>query len=124
MTMTSSLVEEINAVVAAVLGGARYGVKIRLPHALLMTLLFRQNQSASKKVATILKLTRDHAVNLATFAAIYKVHFTAGFISIQIRTILTLPCTLHHRRCFFFSKLVPEPWTYLKQPKGRESSTR
>jgi len=95
MTMTSSLGEEINAVVAAVLGGARYGVKIRLPHALLMTLLFRQNQSASKKVATILKLTRDHAVNLATFAAIYKVNFTAGFISIQIRTILTLPCTLH-----------------------------
>lgn len=71
--MTSSLGEEIKAVIAAALGGSRYGIKIRLPHALVMTLLFRRDQSVSKQVATILILTRDHAINLATFAAIYKV---------------------------------------------------
>ena len=71
--MTLSVGEETKAVIAAALGGSRYGIKIRLPHALIMTLLFRRDQSVSNQVATILKLTRDHAVNLATFAAIYKV---------------------------------------------------
>lgn len=72
--MLSNLADETTAVVLAALGGARYGVKIRMPHALIMTLIFRQDLSPSQKVATILKLTRNHALSLATFAAIYKVH--------------------------------------------------
>jgi hypothetical protein len=71
--MTSNLVEETMAVISAAIGGARYGVKIRMPHALIMTLVFRHDLSSSEKVATILKLTRNHALSLATFAAIYKV---------------------------------------------------
>ena len=71
--MSLNLADEATAVVSAALGGARYGVKIRMPHALIMTLIFRPDLSPSKKIATILKLTRDHALTLATFAAIYKV---------------------------------------------------
>ncbi|KAI2497616.1 hypothetical protein MHU86_16865 [Fragilaria crotonensis] len=37
-----------------------------------MTLIFRHDLSSSEKIATILKLTRNHALSLATFAAIYK----------------------------------------------------
>jgi hypothetical protein len=71
--MATKIVEEIKAIVSAAIGGARYGIKIRLPHALVMTMLFRQDQPISKKMATILKLSRDHAISLASFAAIYKV---------------------------------------------------
>jgi hypothetical protein len=52
-------------IVAAALGGFRYGIKIRLPHALIMTLLFRRDQAVSQQIRTILILTRDHAINLA-----------------------------------------------------------
>mmetsp|Transcript_27376 Transcript_27376/g.45573 ORF Transcript_27376/g.45573 Transcript_27376/m.45573 type:complete len:222 (-) Transcript_27376:38-703(-) len=69
---SSNLTEEIKAIVSAALGGVRYGIKIRFPHAFVMTLLFRQDQSTSKKIATILRLSRDHAISLGAFAAIYK----------------------------------------------------
>lgn len=73
MTTTDiNIADEIKAVVAAMVGGVRYGVKIRLPHAVVMTLMFRRDQSVSNKIKTILRLTKDHAVSLATFATIYK----------------------------------------------------
>ena len=60
------------AILSALLGGGRYGVKIRFPHALVMTSLFRRDLTANEKIRTILKLTREHAINLAAFAALYK----------------------------------------------------
>jgi len=63
---------EIRAIVRAFVGGIRYGVKIRLPHALVMTVLFQKNRSPSEMINTIFKLTRNHALNLAAFATIYK----------------------------------------------------
>jgi len=77
-------------------GGARYGVKIRFPHALIMTLLFHRTNvndngignnhhgsttttttatlldRAGQKLRHILKLTYAHASRLAVFAAGYK----------------------------------------------------
>jgi len=70
---SSFLVEELTAVVSALIGGAKYGVKIRLPHALVMTFLFRKDLSATKKIRTVLRLVFEHASNLAGFATIYKV---------------------------------------------------
>ena len=35
--------DELKSIAAALIGGARYGAKIRLPHALVMTFLFRRD---------------------------------------------------------------------------------
>ncbi len=64
---------ELRAIVYGLVGGGRYGMKIRLPHAAVMTLLFRKNTSFEDKVKIVLKSTYEHSRNLASFAAIYKV---------------------------------------------------
>ncbi|KAK9353773.1 Tim17/Tim22/Tim23/Pmp24 family-domain-containing protein [Lipomyces doorenjongii] len=51
--------------------GAIYGSKVRFAHALVMTFLFR-NGSFKDKMVLIVKATREHARNLATFVFIYK----------------------------------------------------
>ena len=64
--------DEIQAILSSLIGGARYGVKIRLPHAVVMTCLFRNDMNASEKLKQIIQLVREHATNLALFAIIYK----------------------------------------------------
>ena len=66
------IVDEINAIIAALVGGARYGLKIRVPHATLMTVLFRSDLSSKQKLRNIFSLAAEHATNLSAFAAIYK----------------------------------------------------
>ena len=68
----SILSEEFHSVLAGVIGGAKYGVKIRLPHALVMTFLFRSELDTKQKVRNVLKVVFEHASNLALFAAVYK----------------------------------------------------
>jgi peroxisomal membrane protein 4 len=68
-----SLTSEIKAIVESLFAGARYGMKIRFPHALVMTFLFRRDMTTDQKVRTILKLVGEHSSNLAAFAALYKV---------------------------------------------------
>jgi hypothetical protein len=63
---------ELHSIASALVGGARYGVKIRLPHALVMTLLFRRDLSSKDKLKNILLLAFHHASSLAAFATIYK----------------------------------------------------
>jgi peroxisomal membrane protein 4 len=72
-TVLATVADEIQAVVAALVGGARYGVKIRLPHALVMTLLFRRDLTSSQKIRSVLKLALEHASSLGQFATLYKV---------------------------------------------------
>jgi len=59
----------------AILKGARnglvYGVKIRFPHALLMSVLFGRG-SWTDRAKVIMRTTRQHATSLASFVAIYK----------------------------------------------------
>ncbi|KAK7206179.1 Tim17/Tim22/Tim23/Pmp24 family-domain-containing protein [Myxozyma melibiosi] len=62
---------DVLEVVKGVRNGAVYGAKIRFPHALVMTFLFR-NGTPKDKLRIVLKATRDHAKNLATFVFIYK----------------------------------------------------
>jgi peroxisomal membrane protein 4 len=71
-TIQHHLTEELAAIVGALVGGAKYGIKIRLPHALVMTLLFRRDLSAKQKIHSISRLVLEHASNLAAFATIYK----------------------------------------------------
>lgn len=51
--------------------GVVYGCKIRFPHALVMTVLFR-NGSMSEKAKDIFNATYTHAWNLGRFVAVYK----------------------------------------------------
>ena len=44
------VMDEIAAIVGALVGGAKYGVKIRTPHALVMTVLFRNDLDAKQKI--------------------------------------------------------------------------
>ncbi|KAF8343802.1 Tim17/Tim22/Tim23/Pmp24 family-domain-containing protein [Cantharellus anzutake] len=59
----------------SILKGARngfvYGVKIRFPHALIMSVLFGRGDVQSR-IKQIFKATRTHALNLAKFVTIYK----------------------------------------------------
>jgi len=48
-----------------------YGAKVRFPHALVMTFMFRTG-SFESKVRGILRATFQHAKNLGTFVAIFK----------------------------------------------------
>jgi peroxisomal membrane protein 4 len=64
--------DEVAAIASALMGGAKYGIKIRLPHAFIMTLLFRNDLNNHQKMGTILRLVFEHASNLASFATIYK----------------------------------------------------
>lgn len=73
LTNRSKDLAELNAIFSACIGGMRYGVKIRFPHALVMTLLFaKKNTTAKQRIMMILSATYEHSKNLATFATIYK----------------------------------------------------
>ena len=77
----STISDEVQAIVAALVGGARYGVKIRLPHALVMTMLFRRDLTSKQKLNSVVKMAMEHASNLAAFASIYKVQIINTFDS-------------------------------------------
>ncbi len=65
---------ELLAILNATIHGAKYGVKIRFPHSLVMTFLFRyQSTTLKEKIRIIVKSTLEHSRNLASFAAVYKV---------------------------------------------------
>ncbi|XP_004612621.1 peroxisomal membrane protein 4 [Sorex araneus] len=59
------------AVLKGFRNGAVYGAKIRAPHALVMTFLFRSG-SLREKLRAILQATYIHSRNLACFVFIYK----------------------------------------------------
>ncbi|PVV01876.1 hypothetical protein BB560_003692, partial [Smittium megazygosporum] len=62
---------DVLAILKGVRNGFIYGARIRFPHALVMTFLFRSG-SLSSKFRAIYKATREHALKLAAFVAIYK----------------------------------------------------
>ncbi|KAJ9205745.1 hypothetical protein DTO166G4_4640 [Paecilomyces variotii] len=59
------------AIIKGARNGAVYGAKVRFPHALVMIFLFRSG-TIREKTKLVLKATRLHARNLATFAIVYK----------------------------------------------------
>ena len=58
--------------------GINYGTKIRFPHALVMTFLFKPDMDILSKIRRILKLTFLHARNLAAFVCVYKLVIAVG----------------------------------------------
>ncbi|KAK9237567.1 Tim17/Tim22/Tim23/Pmp24 family-domain-containing protein [Lipomyces kononenkoae] len=62
---------DIFGILKGLRNGAIYGSKVRFAHALVMTFLFR-NGSVKDKIQLVIKATREHARNLATFVFIYK----------------------------------------------------
>lgn len=72
MIPKASLWDESLSILSAGFSGARYGVKIRLPHALIMTFLFRKDLATSQKLKCVLQLVKEHASSLAMFAGTYK----------------------------------------------------
>ena len=69
--MPSPHAPPIVAILKAFKHGLQYGVKIRLPHALIMTFLFSSNLPLRDKLERITKLIVGHAKTLGTFAAVY-----------------------------------------------------
>jgi peroxisomal membrane protein 4 len=71
--------------------GAFYGTKIRLPHALVMTLLFKYGP-VKDMLKQIMVLTFMHARNLAAFVGIYKSCLTLGrMLHLQLGYRLATP---------------------------------
>ncbi|CAH1757514.1 24306_t:CDS:2 [Entrophospora sp. SA101] len=62
---------DVLAIVKGFRNGAVYGAKVRFPHALVMTLLFR-SESLKDKLILIFKATKQHSKNLAFFVTTYK----------------------------------------------------
>lgn len=80
---------ELQSILDGFMGGARYGVKIRLPHAAVMTALFRDG-SPAEKLRLILKAAFQHSRNLAYFAAVYKsVLYALKILSFKLRHLDT-----------------------------------
>ena len=63
---------EVLATMAAFRSGCQYGVKIRFPHALVMTFMFRRDLSTRDKLITIARAVFEHAKSLGSFAFLYK----------------------------------------------------
>ncbi|KAL3803413.1 LOW QUALITY PROTEIN: hypothetical protein HJC23_009377, partial [Cyclotella cryptica] len=98
--------------------GGRYGLKIRVPHALVMTFLFGSNLSFRKKLHLIAKLALEHASNLAAFAFSYKLILAAlKAVSQKIRQSSgSLKSTsLHHVMKEFLYFIVDGPQILRKQ---------
>eukprot|EP00127_Corallochytrium_limacisporum_P005716 Clim_evm95s210 gene=Clim_evmTU95s210 len=62
---------DILNLVKGVRNGLVYGIKIRFPHALVMTLLFKSG-NLQQMARGIFRATKQHARNLGTFVFIYK----------------------------------------------------
>eukprot|EP01082_Thalassiosira_pseudonana_P006640 g5996.t1 g5996 contig20:588825-589950(-) len=84
-----TLWDEAAAILSGLIGGGRYGLKIRVPHALVMTFLFGSNMSFRKKLKVIAKLAAEHASNLAAFAFLYKASIDV-FFALLLATLKTL----------------------------------
>eukprot|EP00301_Raphidiophrys_heterophryoidea_P020472 c5154_g1_i1.p1 GENE.c5154_g1_i1~~c5154_g1_i1.p1 ORF type:complete len:202 (-),score=39.34 c5154_g1_i1:327-932(-) len=63
--------DEIQAILRGGRNGIMYGLKIRFPHAFVMTFLFGQG-SIQSKLKKIFELTYNHARNLCYFVTLYK----------------------------------------------------
>jgi peroxisomal membrane protein 4 len=64
--------------------GAAYGIRIRMPHALVMNVLYGRDKSVRGIVQRVLGITWEHGRNLASFAVIYKA------VLVALRTVYSL----------------------------------
>ncbi|XP_799176.1 peroxisomal membrane protein 4 [Strongylocentrotus purpuratus] len=69
--LASGRYHDVLSILKGLRNGAVYGVKIRAPHALVMTFLFGSG-SLRNKLRVIFKATYTHSKNLASFVFLYK----------------------------------------------------
>ncbi|CAH1785331.1 unnamed protein product [Owenia fusiformis] len=69
--LASGQFKPLLAVIKGLRNGAVYGAKIRAPHAVVMTFLFKTG-SLSDKLRSIFEATWTHSRNLASFVFLYK----------------------------------------------------
>ena len=82
---TPSFTEDILSILRGFRNGCVYGIKIRLPHAAVMTLLFSNDRSIENMSSVIFKKTREHSIHLGQFVMLYKL------LIVLIRRILQYP---------------------------------
>jgi hypothetical protein len=70
--LSSTIPEELQEILSGLIGGALYGIRIRLPHAAVMTFLFRSDLNASQKLSKIFRMSFEHSSKLAVYASLYK----------------------------------------------------
>lgn len=68
----NNVYRDLISILGGFLRGINYGIKIRLPHAFVMTFLFRPHGTIKDKLEWIIKATKQHAWNLSRFVFIYK----------------------------------------------------
>ncbi len=86
-TTTAALLwDEVASIISGLIGGGRYGLKIRIPHAFVMTFLFGNKLSFRQKLQVIAKLAAEHSINLASFACLYK--FILASLKVLSRLII------------------------------------
>jgi peroxisomal membrane protein 4 len=83
--------DEVAAILSGLIGGGKYGLKIRIPHAVVMTFLFGNNLSFRNKLKVIAKLAAEHSINLASFACLYK------FLLASLKTLSRLLIVEDHQ---------------------------
>eukprot|EP01084_Bolivina_argentea_P253654 426186_1 len=82
---TPTFQEDILSIIRGFRNGAIYGIKIRLPHAFVMTLLFSSNRSINGLSSIIFKKTKEHSLHLGKFVCLYKL------LIVIIRRIFNYP---------------------------------
>eukprot|EP00484_Ammonia_sp_Unknown_P025201 CAMPEP_0197051562 /NCGR_PEP_ID=MMETSP1384-20130603/26199_1 /TAXON_ID=29189 /ORGANISM="Ammonia sp." /LENGTH=252 /DNA_ID=CAMNT_0042484147 /DNA_START=35 /DNA_END=793 /DNA_ORIENTATION=+ len=85
LAKTPTLEEDAWSILRGFRNGLMYGVKIRLPHAFVMTLLFSHNRSITNMSSVIIKKTQEHSVHLGKYVMLYKL------LIVLIRRILNYP---------------------------------
>jgi peroxisomal membrane protein 4 len=76
--------------------GLELGARIRAAHCLVMILLYKRNQPLAANIKFLVNATREHAVNLGIFAALFK----------STRCILMNTFNMHKGRASFLAGLI------------------
>jgi len=69
--ITNPVYHDVLAIVKGARNGFVYGVKVRFPHALVMSILFGRGDWQTR-LRVIYRATKQHSLNLAKFVALYK----------------------------------------------------
>ena len=82
---TPSFEQDLLSILRGFRNGLIYGVKIRFPHALVMTVLFQRHKPINEMASSIFQKTRQHSLNLGRFVCLYKL------LVVLIRRLLQFP---------------------------------
>eukprot|EP00485_Elphidium_margaritaceum_P001032 CAMPEP_0202695004 /NCGR_PEP_ID=MMETSP1385-20130828/8713_1 /ASSEMBLY_ACC=CAM_ASM_000861 /TAXON_ID=933848 /ORGANISM="Elphidium margaritaceum" /LENGTH=251 /DNA_ID=CAMNT_0049350957 /DNA_START=55 /DNA_END=810 /DNA_ORIENTATION=- len=85
LAKTPTFQDDLWSIARGFRNGCVYGIKIRFPHALVMTLIFTNDRSIQNMSRTIFKKTKEHSLHLGHFVMMYKL------LVVVVRRILRYP---------------------------------